>query len=65
MAKPKLMVRRRLAKFVEMKGMFAARRGESGLDAVPDNEDGREHAEQVLTHGVEEAEVLASRWLMA
>src|SRR6266478_6621010 len=31
---------------------------ESGLHPIPGNEDGREHAEDVLTHRVEEAEIL-------
>ena len=37
---------------------LAAGGGECGFDAVPDDEDGGEHAEEVLAHGVEEAEVL-------
>ena len=43
---------------IELKRMLPARGGESGFHAVPDNEDGREHTEKVLAHGVEEAEVL-------
>src|SRR6266851_5239691 len=45
-------------KMIEMKRTAATSGGESGLRAVPDNENGREHAKQVLAHGVEEAEVL-------
>src|SRR5258708_16475636 len=43
---------------VELKGLLAACGGQSRLYAVPDDEDGGEHAEGVLAHGVEEAEVL-------
>src|SRR5712675_3086348 len=43
---------------IEMKRTAAASGGESGLRPVPDDENGREHAEEVLAHGVEEAEVL-------
>src|ERR1700690_628498 len=32
--------------------------GERGLHAEPDDENGREHAEKVLAHRVEEAEIL-------
>ena len=41
--------------------MLAARGGERGFDAVPYNQNGRKGAEQVLPHGVEEAEVLSQQ----
>src|SRR5580704_4357944 len=43
---------------VELEGLLAACGGQSRLYAVPDDEDGCEHAEEVLSHSVEEAEVL-------
>src|SRR5258708_23749812 len=43
---------------VEVKGMLAASGGEGRLYAVPGDENGREHSEEVLAHGVEEAEIL-------
>ncbi len=43
---------------IEMKRTAATSGGESGLRAVPDDKNSREHAEQVLAHGVEEVEVL-------
>src|SRR5215472_6228272 len=45
-------------KVLEVKGASAARCGEGAFHAVPDDEDGCEGPEQILTHGVEEAEVL-------
>ena len=46
---------------VEVEGVLAAGGGESGFDAIPGHEDRGEHAEQVLAHGVEEAEVLGEQ----
>src|SRR5260370_30416560 len=43
---------------VELKGLLAACCGQGRLYAVPDDEDGGEHAEEGLAHGVAEAEVL-------
>ena len=34
---------------------------ERGLGAVPGNQDGRKHAEQMLAHGIEEAEILGKQ----
>ena len=38
--------------------MMAARGGEGHLDSKPRNQNRREHAKEVLTHSVEEAEIL-------
>src|SRR6202022_433621 len=46
---------------VKMEGVLAARGGERGLRAVPSHKNGCEHAEEVLSHGVEEAEVLCQK----
>src|SRR5882724_1018692 len=43
---------------VELEGLLAACGGQSRLRAVPDDEDCGEHAEKVLSHGVEEVEIL-------
>src|ERR1700722_1512514 len=43
---------------VELEGLFATCSRQSRLCAVPNDEDGGEHAEEVLSHSVEEAEVL-------
>ena len=42
-------------------GDSAAGGGESGLDAVPGDENGGERTKQILAHGVEEAEVLGEQ----
>src|SRR5260370_24413485 len=44
-----------------MEVVLAARGGERGLRAVPSHKNGCEHAEEVLSHGVEEAEVLCQK----
>src|SRR6266436_5241243 len=41
-----------------MEGVLAAGGRQSRLDPIPGHQDGGEHAEEVLAHGVEEAEVL-------
>src|ERR1700676_4454802 len=43
---------------VELEGLLAACGGQSRLYPVPDDEDRGEHTEEVLSHSVEEAEVL-------
>src|SRR5260370_833567 len=43
---------------IELKRLLAACGGQGRLDAVPDDENGGEHAEEVLSHSVEEAEIL-------
>src|SRR5713101_2976661 len=43
---------------VEVEGLFTACGGQSRLHSVPGDEDGCEHAEEVLAHCVKEAEIL-------
>src|SRR6266481_1045135 len=43
---------------VELKGLLTTCGGEGRLYPVPDDEDCGEHAEEVLSHSVEEAEIL-------
>ena len=46
-------------KVVEVKEVLAARGRQRGLHAVPDDENRREHSKKVLSHRVEEAEILS------
>src|ERR1700735_2652037 len=48
-------------KMIELERRPSAGRGERGLDSNPSNQNGGERAEQVLAHGVEEAEVLGEQ----
>src|SRR5208283_1287306 len=46
---------------IEVEGRLAAGGGEGRFHAVPDHQDGGERAEEILAHGVEEAEVLGEQ----
>src|SRR5437899_3153059 len=46
------------SEIVELKGLLATCGGQGRLYPVPDDEDRGEHAEEVLSHSVEEAEIL-------
>src|ERR1700674_5685648 len=46
---------------IELERTSSAGGGKCRLNAVPHNQDGGEHAEQVLAHSVEEAEVVGEQ----
>src|SRR5438270_4364815 len=48
-------------KTIELKKGFAAGRGESGLHAMPNHKNRGEGTEQVLSHGIEESEILGEQ----
>src|SRR5438046_3568533 len=48
-------------KAIELKKGFAAGRGQSGLHSMPNHKNRGEGTEQVLSHGIEEAEILGEQ----